>query len=211
VEDTGVGIDPAALPQIFEPFYTTKEVGNGTGLGLATVYGIVKQSGGYIYVDSTPGRGSCFTVFLPRHAEAGEKLPLPTTTAPRGSETILVVEDEDAVRAVVRRMLERSGYTVREAADGAEALALLEASTENFDLVLTDVVMPALHGRALVEQLTARQPRLRVLYMSGYTDDDILRRGLMQPSTALLQKPFTPDALARAVREALDGDPSRSR
>jgi CheY-like chemotaxis protein len=209
VEDTGVGIDPARLPQIFEPFYTTKEMGDGTGLGLATVYGIVKQSGGYIYVDSVPGRGSRFSVLMPRRGErAGEEGSggaRPAAAAlPRGRETILVVEDEAPVRVVVRRMLERLGYTVREAADGAQALAFVEASAERIDLLLTDVIMPEMHGRALAERLMTSEPGIRVLYMSGYTDDDILRRGLTQPGTVLLQKPFTPEELARAVREVLD-------
>jgi two-component system cell cycle sensor histidine kinase/response regulator CckA len=216
VEDTGVGIDAARLPQIFEPFYTTKEVGDGTGLGLATVYGIVKQSGGYIYVDSVPGRGSRFSVLMPRRGErAGEEGSdgaRPAAAAlPRGRETILVVEDEAPVRVVVRRMLERLGYTVREAADGAQALCFVEASAERIDLLLTDVIMPEMHGRALAERLMTSEPGIRVLYMSGYTDDDILRRGLTQPGTVLLQKPFTPEELARAVREVLDGQGASSR
>jgi PAS domain S-box-containing protein len=208
VEDTGTGIDPAVLPRLFEPFFTTKAAGRGTGLGLATVYGIVKQSGGFIYVDSTPGRGSRFTIYLPRHqgvddAAAASASPAP----PRGTETILLVEDDAAVRPVVRRMLERQGYTVLDAANGAAALRLAEsahASGERIDLVLTDVVMPELGGRALGERLAVHQPGIRVLYMSGYTDDEILRRGLLVPGAEFLEKPFTPERLAGAVRQALD-------
>jgi PAS domain S-box-containing protein len=208
VEDTGVGIAPDVLPQIFEPFFTTKAPGKGTGLGLATVYGIIKQSGGFVYVDTVPGRGSAFTVLLPARGEAAGKDPAVFAPPPRGTETILVVEDELPVRTVVRRMLERLGYTVREAASGAEALGILETSLKRIDLVLTDMVMPDVHGRVLAECLLERVPATRVIYMSGYTDDDIVRRGLTGLGTAFLQKPFTPATLARAVREALDGTPS---
>ena len=207
VEDTGHGIDPRVIPQIFEPFFTTKAPGAGTGLGLATVYGIVKQSDGYVYVDSAPGEGSRFTVFLPRAAgramtgSEAEMRPAP----PRGTETILLVEDETAVRTVTRRMLEAQGYTVREAASAAEALRLVDAEDGRVDLVVTDVVMPEQSGRALCEQLAARWPRMRVLYMSGYTDDEILRRGLAEPGRMFLEKPFTAGRLASAVRRSLDG------
>jgi two-component system, cell cycle sensor histidine kinase and response regulator CckA len=211
VEDTGVGIASDVLPQIFEPFYTTKGLGKGTGLGLSTVYGIVKQSGGHIHVDSVPGKGSRFTVLLPRHVRSSsDEENMTEPVVPRGTERILVVEDEIPVRVAVRRMLERLGYRVREAGNGAEALGMLDTSIERIDLILTDVVMPDVDGRLLgecvVERSNAKAPR--VLYMSGYTDDDILRRGLAQPGIALLQKPFTLEALARAVREILDGLPS---
>jgi nitrogen-specific signal transduction histidine kinase/ActR/RegA family two-component response regulator len=206
VEDTGVGIEPGELPRIFEPFYTTKGPGHGTGLGLATVYGIVKQSGGHIHVDSAPGRGSRFTVLLPRREEPGaDEATAMTEALPRGTERILVVEDEAPVRRTVCRMLERLGYGVLEAVHGAEAIGLIASSTERIDLVLTDVVMPELHGRALAEWVTESAPRLRVLYMSGYTDDGIVQRGLTRSEISLLQKPFTQGALARAVRECLDG------
>jgi CheY-like chemotaxis protein len=205
VEDTGCGIDAAALPHIFEPFFTTKGPGHGTGLGLATVYGIVKQSDGYISVDSALGVGTRFTVLLPRAdaplAEAGT-VPAP---APRGTETILLVEDEIAVRAVIRRMLETLGYTVLDAVDGRDALRLAAEHTGRVDLLLTDVVMPELNGRALAERLAERWPRLRVLFMSGYTDDEILRRGLAQSGSSFLEKPFTPERVAGAIRRALDG------
>ena len=206
VEDTGHGIDAATLPHIFEPFFTTKPPGEGTGLGLATVYGIVKQSDGYIYVDSAPGRGSRFTIFLPRAAAsaAAPSGAAASPALPRGSETILLVEDEAAVRAVARRMLEALGYTVREAASGAEALRLAAEDGGGVDLVLTDVVMPEQNGRALVEQLLARWPALRALFMSGYTDDEILRRGLTEPGSLFLEKPFTAARLSSAVRRALD-------
>jgi CheY-like chemotaxis protein len=209
VEDTGTGIDPKVMPQIFEPFFTTKGPGQGTGLGLATVYGIVKQSGGNIYVDSTPGEGSRFTVLLPRTESAVADVAVAAPPSlPRGSETILLVEDEAPLRAPLRRMLERQGYTVLEAASGLEALRLVSAAVtdeQRIDLVLTDVVMPDLSGRALGERLAAEWPELRVVYMSGYTDDEILRRGLTQSTAAFLEKPFTLERLAMVVREALDG------
>ena len=208
VEDTGSGIAPEVLPHIFEPFFTTKGPGHGTGLGLATVYGIIKQSGGYVYVDSTPGVGSRFTVLLPRSTEAAERSTRATQPSiPLGTETILVVEDESTVRIAVRRMLGALGYTIVEAASAAEALELV-AEAESRDapihLVLTDVVMPERNGRELGEALAGRWPQLRVLYMSGYTDDEILRRGLVQSEGAFLAKPFTAEQLAHAVRRVLD-------
>jgi two-component system cell cycle sensor histidine kinase/response regulator CckA len=207
VEDTGVGIDPAVLPQIFEPFFTTKGPGRGTGLGLATAHGIIEQSGGSITVDSTPGSGSRFTVLLPRAygpIDAERTLP-PPNPLPRGNETILLVEDEPAVRTVVQRMLERQGYVVLVAGDGAEALQVAEQARDGIALVLTDVVMPGQRAPALTQQLVARWPAMRVLYMSGYADDEILRRGLTQSGAAFLEKPFTPESLAAAVRRVLDG------
>ena len=205
VEDTGVGIDPVVLPHIFEPFVTTKAHGVGTGLGLATAYGIVEQSGGAIDVTSKPGQGSRFTVFLPRAVAATPAQGVMSAEAlPRGTETILVVEDDQAVRSVIRRTLERQGYTVREAASVDDALHALAEPNANVALVLTDVVLVGENGRALAEQIGKRWPALRVLFMSGYPDDEILRRGLIDPGSVFLTKPVTPEALAKAVREALD-------
>jgi PAS domain S-box-containing protein len=212
VEDTGTGIDPEALPHIFEPFYTTKAIGTGTGLGLATVYGIVKQSDGFLYVDSALGAGAQFTLLLPRSTAASETVPAPAASAlPRGSETILLVEDAEPVRRVVQRMLGNLGYAVLEAGSVADAMRIARAAADHgdrIDLVLTDVVMPGEGGRALGERLAEEWPSLKVLYMSGYTDDEILRRGLVQSGTAFLEKPFTPARLAEAVRGMLDrGNP----
>ena len=204
VTDTGCGIPPDVAERIFEPFFTTKAAGQGTGLGLSTVYGIVRQSGGHILVDSEPGQGTSFRVYLPTAAVPEPALPdIPERSAcPCGTETVLLVEDEDAVRALARRILERQGYTVLDACNGRDAVAVA-ARGGRIDLVLTDVVMPEMNGRALAEALAVSRPSLPVLYMSGYTDDEIVRRGLLDTSSGLLQKPFTADSLARAVRSAL--------
>jgi two-component system, cell cycle sensor histidine kinase and response regulator CckA len=208
VRDTGTGMDERTVARVFEPFFTTKDVGKGTGLGLSTVYGIIKQSGGYVTAESTPGAGSTFTFYLPRRDDdaAGseqepEKFPLP-----RGRESILLVEDEPSVRALARRMLERHGYTVVEAEDGASALEIARERDGTLDLVVTDLVMPRLSGRELAERLRAEHPGLRYLFMSGYTDDDIVRRGLSRPGMAFLSKPFTMAELLQAVRKVLDGE-----
>ena len=208
VEDTGTGIDAATLPHLFEPFFTTKPAGKGTGLGLATAYGIVKQSHGFIHVDSIPGRGSRFSIYLPRHHGSDDVAARPAAlVSPNGTEVILLVEDDADVRPALRRMLEKRGYTVLVAEDGAAALEVMAAADargEHVDLVLSDVVMPVQGGRALGEQLAVHRPGIRVLYMSGYTDDEILRRGLVVPGANFLQKPFTSTRLAEAVRHALD-------
>ena len=206
VEDTGVGIASHVLPHIFEPFFTTKDAGHGTGLGLATVYGIVKQSGGHVSVESTPGEGTRFTVWLPRAHEAIAQGPTATanTVPPGGSETLLLVEDEPSVRYAVRRMLEARGYLIREAAGVADASRVLEEHGNEIALVLTDVIMPGASGRVLGEQVAAHHPSVPVLYMSGYMDDEILRRGLGTPGVTLLEKPFTTERLASAIRRALD-------
>jgi signal transduction histidine kinase len=205
VSDTGHGMDAATQARIFEPFFTTKPAGKGSGLGLATVYGIVKQSDGYIWVSSEPGRGTAFRIYLPEHTGPAEEVPSPSLAAsPGGVETILIVEDEPAVRRMASRALRSQGYAVLEAANGAEALDLLSRATGPVDLVLSDVVMPVLNGRELSERLAVDRPEIRVLFMSGYTDDDIVRRGLLQPGAPFLQKPFVPADLSRKVRDVLD-------
>ncbi len=207
VTDTGCGMDEATKARIFEPFFTTKEVGKGTGLGLATVYGIVKQSGGSIEVDSTPGQGTTFKIYLPRPAR--EVAPANGASSerqiiPRGNGTVLLVEDEEAIRSLASLALRSAGYSVVEARDGEEALAVSEGHRGLIDLLVTDVVMPKLNGRQLADRLASTRPTLRVLYMSGYTDDAVLRYGVHRNAgMALLQKPFTPIVLARKAHEVL--------
>jgi len=206
VSDSGLGMDEATRARIFEPFFTTKEPGRGTGLGLSTVHGIVKQSGGEIWVYSEPGRGTTFKIYLPRTAETAEPArPRPRPVeAPRGSETILLVEDDEPVRALVREALEEHGYAVLTASNGGEGLQVAERFQDPIHLVVTDVVMPDTTGPELAERLAARRPGTRVLFLSGYTGDAIIRHGMLAPGVAFLQKPFTPGALARRVREVLD-------
>lgn len=205
VTDTGVGMDDATLPRIFEPFFTTKGVGHGTGLGLSTVYGIAKQSGGFVTVRSRPGMGSSFELFLPA-AGADETLDADAAPNPkhRGTETILLVEDEDAVRQLAKRMLRGLGYTVLTARNGREALELASTDPSRIDLVLTDVVMPTMSGRQLAEAITTRRPGVKVVYMSGYTDDVIIRKGLDDPGVSFIEKPFTMTSLAARIRQRLD-------
>jgi CheY-like chemotaxis protein len=208
ITDTGKGMDEDALSHVFEPFYTTKEVGQGPGLGLATVYGIVKQSGGYIMVQSEVDVGTRFEILLPLVEEA----PREQFTLRRGSsihargETILVAEDEDAVRALTTRILRKRGYAVLEAKHGAEALEIAQKHSGRIDLLLTDVVMPVLGGRELAERLARVRPAVKVLFMSGYANDALLQHGVSQGSRTFLEKPFTPDALATKVREVLEDD-----
>ena len=206
VSDTGTGMDAATQAHIFEPFFTTKEKGKGTGLGLSTVYGIVKQSGGFIWVYSEPGLGSTFKIYLPSVEDAAESVPGPEAPEPPfgGSETILLVEDEEAVRALASRILQERGYRVLESARPEDALQIAEHHQEPIDLLLTDVVLPKMSGRKIAEHLTALRPSTKVLYMSGYTDDAVFRSGVLESNTAFLQKPFTPSGLARKVREVLD-------
>ncbi|HWQ15082.1 MAG TPA: PAS domain S-box protein, partial [Roseiflexaceae bacterium] len=206
VSDTGAGMPPEVLAHAFEPFFTTKEAGRGTGLGLATCYGIVKQHSGNIWVYSEAGRGATFKIYLPRADTAAAELALAAepALAPGGSETVLLVEDEPAVRELAARVLRAHGYTVLEAAHGDEALRVAAAYDGHIHLLLTDIVMPQLGGTALAAQLLGSYPHMRVLYMSGYTDRAMWRSGELEAGAALLQKPFTPTALARKVRDVLD-------
>jgi CheY-like chemotaxis protein len=207
VTDTGMGMDHGTLAHIFEPFFTTKEVGKGTGLGLATVYGIVKQSNGYIWVNSAPGKGASFEIYLPRHVGPSvvEEPKPPAVEKPSGSENILLVEDASPLRKLAQTFLESAGFRVWSAASGEEALDVAARSGVNFDLLLTDVVMPGINGRALAEQLLPRQPGMRVLYVSGYTDSFIAGHGVLDPGTYLVHKPFTEEELIQRAREVLDG------
>ena len=207
VSDTGTGIDSATLAHIFEPFFTTKERGKGTGLGLATVYGIVKQSNGYIWVDSTPGKGSTFQIFLPRETAvpATDEHPVDSGDKLRGSERILLVEDAEPLRKLAQKYLEAGGFRVWSAENGEQALQVAANHSETFELLLTDVVMPGMNGRALAEHLLPRQPGMKVLYMSGYADSFIAGHGVLDPGTHLLHKPFTEEVLIQKVREVLDG------
>jgi two-component system cell cycle sensor histidine kinase/response regulator CckA len=206
VRDTGCGMDERTRARIFEPFFTTKEVGRGTGLGLAMVYGIVEQAGGFITVESAPAAGATFTIHLPRVDTPGDDALASTDAeALRGTETILVAEDEDSLRALIVRILARHGYRVLSAPNGRAALELAAAEPGAIDLVLTDAVMPLLGGPELVRLLAPLRPATRVLYMTGYSDSDVLRRGLLDASAGLMQKPFTTAQLLRLVREALDG------
>ena len=210
ISDTGVGMDGATKARLFEPFFTTKEPGRGTGLGLATVYGIVKQSGGYIWTYSERGHGTTFKIYLPRVAETPEA-PESTTSPPtpvRGSETLLVVEDQEEVRKLTKRVLEARGYTVLAARNGAEALEIVAQHPSKIHLMITDVVMPGMNGRELAQHARARRSYLKVLYVSGYTGEAVLQHRLLEPGVAFLQKPFTPDVLARKTREVLDNTKS---
>ena len=206
VTDTGTGMDAGTLAHIFEPFFTTKERGKGTGLGLATVYGIVKQSNGYIAVDSSPGKGTAFQVYLPLHEgqRAAEEQKTDLAENLRGTESILLAEDSESLRKLAQANLESAGFHVLSAQSGEEALEIASRYGSTFDLLLTDVVMPGMNGRVLAEQLLPRQPGMKVLYMSGYTDTFIAGHGVLDPGIHLLHKPFTEDVLIRKVREVLD-------
>jgi PAS domain S-box-containing protein len=205
VSDDGMGMDPAVRARVFEPFFTTKDPGKGTGLGLSTVYGIVKQSGGYISVESEVGRGTTFTVYLPRVDAAVETAaPAVAREAPGGSETVLLVEDDVSLRRLAREVLEAGGYRVLEAADGTEALRLSAEHGGPIDLLFTDVVLPGMSGRRLAESLVPLHPGIKVMYASGYTDDVVVQRGVFAHGTAFLPKPFTPTVLRTRVRALLD-------
>jgi CheY-like chemotaxis protein len=207
VTDTGHGMDAATQARIFEPFFTTKGPGEGTGLGLAMTYGIVKQSGGWIWVYSEIGRGTAFKIYLPMTAGPAAEAPAATRRVAdraRTDETVLLVEDQDEVRDLASRVLQRFGYHVLPARSGDEALRVAEDHPQRISLLLTDVVMPGLSGKEVAERLTALRPGLRVLYMSGYTDNIIAQHGVLAPGTGFISKPFTPDSLATAVRAAID-------
>jgi CheY-like chemotaxis protein len=210
VSDSGVGMDRETVAHIFEPFYTTKESGHGTGLGLSTVYGIVKQSGGYIWVYSEPGKGSIFKIYLPRVEESVEEsaAPPPQLSAQRGTETILLVEDEVAVRDLIQTVLSEQGYNVITSRDPQHALHIASTSTHGIHLLLTDVVMPGMSGRELATLISARRRGIRVLFMSGYTDNVITSGGMLEKGLAFLQKPFSPARLVHKVREVLTGTPA---
>ena len=212
VSDTGAGMDEDTRMQIFEPFFTTKARGKGTGLGLSTVFGIVEQSGGDIAVESELGRGTIMRVYLPRVAEAEAPALAPKEALPQfaGHEQVLLVEDDAAVRKFARDVLRMRGYTVVDAADGEEALRLADVAEQPFDILITDLVMPGLSGRELAARLSERCPGLRIVFISGYTDDAIFRYGSLDAGQAFLQKPFTPEVLARTVREILDLPGSRA-
>jgi two-component system cell cycle sensor histidine kinase/response regulator CckA len=213
LSDTGIGMDAETLSCLFQPFFTTKKRGEGTGLGLSTVYGIVQECRGDIWVRSEPGKGTVFTVCLPRADESVESLePLDLPRAANeGAETILVAEDEESVRSLIKHLLTARGYRVLDAADGGDALRLFAQHPGSIDLLLTDMVMPGMNGRELADKVLASKPDLKVIYMSGYTDDMLLQTGALGSGMAFLRKPLRPHVLASRVREVLDNHASCAR
>jgi len=206
IADTGHGMDRETQSRIFEPFFTTKEKGKGTGLGLSTVYGIIKQSGGYVFAQSEVGRGTTFRIYLPRVEDSAEPCSAPASQAASGgSETVLLVEDEESVRQLVRETLQAKGYQVLEAENGEAALLIANAHQGSIDVLITDVVMPGMSGRELSKKLYEARPKTKVLYLSGYTEDAIMHQGVFEAGTAFLQKPFTLQMLSRKVRDVLRG------
>jgi CheY-like chemotaxis protein len=204
VSDTGIGMDKNTQAHLFEPFFTTKDKGKGTGLGLATVYGIVRQSGGHIWVYSEVGRGTTFKVFIPQAKDAVSEVQAETSSPPHfGSGTVLLVEDEDPLRELTRQLLESMGYTVIEAASGAEAIRIAGKHADPIRLLVTDVVMPGMSGGELSELLMATHAELKVLYISGHTDDVIVHYSILKPGVAFLQKPFTKEGLAKQIQQAM--------
>jgi len=208
IADSGTGMSPETIAHIFEPFFTTKGVGEGTGLGLATVYGVVKQSSGYIWVDSALGKGSTFQIYLPRYLDTQQdsvaKPEVQSGETPKGSEMILLVEDAEPLRKLAQAFLESNGFRVLSAPNGEAALEIAARHSGAFDLLLTDVVMPGMNGRVLAEKLSLQRPGLKVLFMSGYTDSFIAGHGVLQEGTNLLHKPFTEEILISKVREVLN-------
>jgi CheY-like chemotaxis protein len=207
ISDTGCGMDATTIERIFEPFFTTKELCKGTGLGLATVYGIVKQNEGEIHAESKPGVGTMFVVHLPRHSQVKQERPTDTTSEiPRGNETILLVEDDAANLNIAQLLLEECGYTVISTVSSSEACALFEQHVAEIDLLLSDVIMPKVSGKELYNQIRAIKPDIKVLFMSGYTDDIITNRGVLPQGANFIHKPFAIKAFAHKVRSVLDKD-----
>ncbi len=213
VRDTGSGMEPEVKARVFDPFFTTKQIGKGSGMGLATVHGIVGQSGGHITVESSPGKGSDFRIFLPRMHKEEELivfLPTPADAVPKGgSEAVLVAEDEEMVRTLVHTMLENFGYTVLEAADGTAALEVVRTYHDPIDLLLTDLLMSGMSGLELAKSFAMLRPKSQVLFMSGYTDDIVARQGLIEKGNGFIQKPFTPCNWQRRCATSLNEAPPR--
>jgi CheY-like chemotaxis protein len=206
VSDTGVGIERDQLPKIFDPFFTTKETGKGTGLGLSTVFGIVKQSDGYILVDSEPGKGTTFSIYLPQSEKTPQKEESTQTQAAgaNGNKTILVIEDEGGVRSMISKMLKLYGYKSYIANNGTQGLEIYDSHKQEIDLILSDVVMPGMSGMEMVRILQKTAPDIPAIFMSGYTDDEIIRHGVKEDGIHFLQKPFDPDTLIRMIRNILN-------